>query len=61
MGGGETYDRMKQFNPKITISLFSECSINGQATEISEHGCNGLIQKPFNMKQVSQENEGDFS
>ncbi len=28
--------------------------IRGQATEILDRGCNGFIQKPFNMEQLSQ-------
>jgi len=55
MSGGETYDRMKEINPNIKVLLSSGYSINGQATEILKRGCNGFIQKPFNMKQLSQE------
>jgi len=54
MGGGETYDGMKEINPDIKVLLSNGCSIDGQATEILERGCNGFIQKPFNMKQLSQ-------
>jgi PAS domain S-box-containing protein len=53
MGGGETYDRMKENNPKIKVLLSSGYSINGQATEILERGCDGFIQKPFNMEELS--------
>ena len=53
MGGGETYDRMKEINPNIKVLLSSGYSIDGQAEEILERGCNGFIQKPFNMKQLS--------
>ncbi|HBF43810.1 MAG TPA: hypothetical protein DDW42_09350 [Desulfobacteraceae bacterium] len=54
MGGGETYDRIKKINPNVKVLLSSGYSINGHATEILERGCNGFIQKPFNMKQLSQ-------
>ncbi len=53
MGGGETYDRMKENNPDIKVLLSSGYSIDGEAEEILERGCDGLIQKPFNMKQLS--------
>ncbi len=53
MDGGETYDRMKEINPDIKVLLSSGYSIDGQAEEILERGCDGLIQKPFNMKQLS--------
>jgi two-component system, cell cycle sensor histidine kinase and response regulator CckA len=54
MSGGETYDRIKHINPKVKILLSSGYSINGQATEILNRGCNGFIQKPFKIKEVSQ-------
>ncbi len=55
MGGGKTYDRLKEMNPDIKVLLSSGYSIDGQATEILERGCNAFIQKPFNMKVLSQE------
>jgi len=54
MGGGETYDRMKEINPDIKVLLSSGYSIEGRATEILERGCDSFIQKPFNMRQLSQ-------
>ncbi len=54
MGGGDTYDRMKKINPDINTLLSSGYTINGQVDEILEVGCNGFIQKPFNMRQLSQ-------
>ncbi len=54
MGGGETYDRMKEINPDIKALLSSGYGIDGQATEIVERGCDGFIQKPFDMKQLSK-------
>ncbi|MCK4388723.1 MAG: PAS domain S-box protein [Desulfobacterales bacterium] len=52
MGGGETYDRMKEINPDIKVLLSSGFSIDGEATEILERGCNGFIQKPFTIKDL---------
>jgi len=54
MGGGETYDKLKEINPDVKVLLSSGYSINGQATEILERGCNGFIQKPFNMADLSK-------
>jgi CheY-like chemotaxis protein len=54
LGGGETYDRLKKINPEIKILLSSGYSLNGQASEIMDRGCNGFIQKPFNIKQLSR-------
>jgi len=54
MGGGETYDRMKEVNPNVKVILSSGYSIDGRATEILERGCDGFIQKPFSMMELSQ-------
>jgi len=54
MSGGDTYDMLKAIKPDIKVLLSSGYSINGQATEIMERGCNGFIQKPFNMRELSQ-------
>ena len=53
MGGGEAYSRMKKNNPKVKALLASGYSIDGQAAEIMELGCDGFIQKPFNVKKLS--------
>ena len=58
MSGGDTYDRMKAIDPDIKVLLSSGYSINGQATEIMDRGCNGFIQKPFKMKELSQKLRG---
>ena len=54
MSGSDTYDRMKEIDPDIKVLLSSGYSINGQATVIMDRGCNGFIQKPFKMKELSQ-------
>ena len=54
MGGGEAYDRIMEINPDIKVLLSSGYSINGHAKEILERGCNGFIQKPFDIKKLSR-------
>jgi len=54
MGGSETYDRLKAINPDIRVLLSSGYSINGLAKTILAKGCNGFIQKPFSLKDLSQ-------
>jgi signal transduction histidine kinase/ActR/RegA family two-component response regulator len=54
MGGGEVYDRLKQINPKVKVLLSSGYSIDGQANQILERGCDGFIQKPFDIREVSK-------
>ena len=53
MGGGETYDRLKEIRPDLKVLLSSGYSIDGQAQEILDRGCNGFIQKPFNLEDLS--------
>jgi PAS domain S-box-containing protein len=53
MGGGEVYDFLKSINPKIKVLLSSGYSLKGEAKGILERGCNGFIQKPINMKNLS--------
>ena len=54
MGGGETFDRMKEINTNVKVLLSSGYSIEGEAKEILERGCDAFIQKPFKMEQLSQ-------
>jgi len=54
MGGGEVYDCLKEINPHVKVLLSSGYSINGEATEIIKRGCNGFVQKPFSIKELSQ-------
>ena len=54
MDGGETYDKLKKVNPDLKVLLSSGYSIHGQATEILERGCDGFIQKPFDIQNMSQ-------
>lgn len=53
MGGGKVYDRLKAINQDIKVLLCSGYSIDGQASKILERGCNGFLQKPFDMKELS--------
>ncbi len=54
MGGGEAYDRMKEINPRVRVLLSSGYSIDGEAREILARGCNGFIQKPYAIKELSK-------
>lgn len=53
MGGGEAYDRLKEVNPEVKVLLSSGFSIDGEATKILARGCDGFIQKPFTMTDLS--------
>ena len=58
IGGGEAYDRMKEINPNIKVLLSSGYSIDGQAKEILARGCLGFMQKPFNLRDLSEKLRG---
>ena len=54
MSGGEAFDQIKKIAPEMKVLLSSGYSINGQASEILNRGCNGFIQKPFNLQNLSK-------
>jgi CheY-like chemotaxis protein len=52
--GGKTFDRIREIHPQMPVLLSSGYAVDGQATEILRRGCNGFIQKPFNIAKLSQ-------
>ena len=52
--GAEVYDQLKATNPAVKVLLSSGYSIDGEAKKILERGCNGFIQKPFNLNEISR-------
>ncbi len=54
LGGGEVFDRLKTINPEMKCLLLSGYSIDGEATEILQRGCDGFIQKPFKLRDLSK-------
>ncbi len=53
MGGGKTFDAIKQLCPGQKVLLSSGYSISGEARQILGRGCNGFIQKPFGIETLS--------
>ncbi len=53
MNGGEVYDKIKAINPDVKVLLSSGYSVDGQAIELLERGCEGFVQKPFTMEELS--------
>lgn len=53
MSGSELFDRLKKINPAVKVLLSSGYSLEGQASEIINRGCDGFIQKPFSISQLS--------
>ncbi len=55
MGGGEIFDEIKKINPRAKVLLSSGYSLNGKASKIIARGCDGFIQKPFTMEDISKQ------
>ena len=53
VGGGKVYDKIKAINPDVKVLLSSGYSVDGQAIELLECGCDGFMQKPFTMEELS--------
>jgi CheY-like chemotaxis protein len=54
MNGGKVFNRLREINPGVKVILSSGYSIDGEASQIMARGCNGFIQKPFGIKELSQ-------
>ncbi|MBW1896298.1 MAG: response regulator, partial [Deltaproteobacteria bacterium] len=55
MSGREAYDRMKEINPDVKILLSSGYSIESKATAALKRRCDGFVQKPFRLHELSGE------
>lgn len=54
LGGEIVYDRIKALRPDVRVILSSGYSIEGQAEAILKKGCDGFIQKPYNLNQLAK-------
>jgi two-component system, cell cycle sensor histidine kinase and response regulator CckA len=54
ISGEETFDRLREVDPAIRVLLASGYSIEGQAQEILDRGCNGFLQKPFHLEKLAK-------
>ncbi len=54
MSGSKVFDAIRESQPHMPVILSSGYSINGQAKAIMAKGCNGFLQKPFNLAELSQ-------
>jgi len=52
--GGKAFDLIRDIQPDLPVMLSSGYALNGQAIEIMKRGCNGFIQKPYNISELSQ-------
>jgi two-component system cell cycle sensor histidine kinase/response regulator CckA len=54
IAGGEVFDRLRKIDPAIKVLLSSGYSLNGEAQHIMDRGCNGFLQKPFQIEILSR-------
>jgi PAS domain S-box-containing protein len=54
MDGGTTFTQIREILPDVPVILSSGYSKNEQAEEIMRRGCNGFIQKPFHLSDLSE-------
>ena len=53
MDGKQTYLYLKGLNPCIKVLLTTGLSMDGPAKEMLACGCDGFIQKPYRMSELS--------
>ncbi len=54
MDGEQTFSAVRAIDPQMPVLLSSGYSIDGQASDILKKGCNGFIQKPYNIAALSK-------
>lgn len=54
MSGEETFHRLREIDPNIRVLLSSGYSADGRAASLIGEGCNGFIQKPFDLQGLSR-------
>ncbi len=54
MSGGKVFDLLRELNPGVKVILSSGYSMGGEASKIMARGCNGFIQKPYHISELSK-------
>jgi two-component system cell cycle sensor histidine kinase/response regulator CckA len=54
LSGSDILYRLKEIDPSVKVLLSSGYSIDGQARQLLDRGCNGFIQKPFDLQVFSE-------
>jgi CheY-like chemotaxis protein len=52
--GSDTFDALRQINAGVKVLLASGYSIDSQAISLMDRGCNGFIQKPYSLEDLSR-------
>ena len=53
ISGSETYDALLKITPGLKVMLSSGYAVNGQVQEVLDRGCQGFLQKPFDLATLS--------
>jgi len=54
LDGGRTFEALRRLSPELPVILASGYSMSDQAAEMLQRGCNGFIQKPFSIPELSR-------
>jgi CheY-like chemotaxis protein len=54
ISGGEAFNRLREINPEVKVLLSSGYSREGQGHDNMDRSCNGFLQKPFCLADISQ-------
>jgi two-component system, cell cycle sensor histidine kinase and response regulator CckA len=52
--GPELYDQLKQLRPDLPCIIMSGYPLEDESKQLRRHGINHWLQKPFNMRQLSE-------
>jgi PAS domain S-box-containing protein len=55
MSGEDVFTELKKLDPQVKVLLSSGYSLNGRASKIISRGCVGFIQKPFTIREISNQ------
>lgn len=53
MGGGETFDRLREIDPNVKVLFSTGYSLDETASSLMTRGAKDFLQKPFGMKELS--------
>lgn len=52
--GADTFRRIQEIDPNVKVVLSTGCGENQEIFDIMNHGCRGMIQKPFGLKILAE-------
>ena len=53
-GGADTFNRIREIDPNAKVVLSTGYGENQEILELLNHGCRGVIQKPFSLQGLSK-------